>query len=339
MHWLLGAYLILGIPCLILVLCEKKTFCHNLRNTLCPKTWDKTLCQHVKTFLGQIEWLEVFGVILVFIAGALYLAGNNLDLYLPLEDHLNENIRSYWLGTSLALGIVPTVFRTFGGGIVVKPGPRWTKLITSYKMVFRKLFPMLMSTVQLDQIYTTIAGEVTYHRKEFQDGTNCSRDNVIAGIIFFIAVCAIWTVAVWGVTAKHIKEFRKFEKDNLQKQSDERRNCSICNMWVFWVILIVYTPGYIALDNNWPWICVAKCHLQEECIISEEEQCSNVEKFIIGKLIALLIVLLATLEFLYMYFDLWCKLKHCLEEDDNEDPISQQHSADYGATQETESLM
>lgn len=282
--------------------------------------------------LWQIEWFKVLGVILVFIAGALYLAGNNLDL-LPQEDHHYANIL---FGMSLVLGIVPTVLRTFGGGVIVKAGSGQPKLITIYEVVFHKLFPMLMFTVQLDQIYTIIVGEVTHHKKEFQDGTYCSKDNVKVGIIFFVTVCVVWIATVWSVIGKIIKDIFKFKK-----ATDDIVKAYILALVIFMITLTVYTPGYIALDNNWPWVCVAKCQLQEGCIIDAEEQCAAMTKFANMKVMCLCFLWCLTCMCTLAYIIGWCMFMCMPDKDDNtEDTVHlQQHSANNGAMQETEPLV
>ena len=47
---------------------------------------------------------------------------------------------------------------------------------------------------------------------------------------------------------------------------------------ISWPILALYPPTYIALNNRWPWICAAKCHLKEGgCIKNTMAMCAYVQ--------------------------------------------------------------
>ena len=195
------------------------------------------------------------------------------------------------------LGLILMVPKLYGGGSVAKEGLKRTKLIGVSDMIVSKLFPMLIFTVQLDQIYTTIAGEVVHQRDDLKDGTLCPRNYVMGGIIFFVAVWVIWIGVVCVVIGRHILALGSF-KDNNRYRSIERH---VWVLVVWWYLLVLYTPAYIALDSKWPWICAAKCCVQEECIIDAGELCSYVS----SRTTLLVVLFMFTLYLAYKYFQQW----------------------------------
>lgn len=244
---------------------------------------DKTLSlqDRFKEVLRMIKWWRVLRDIMVFIAGGLYLAGDNLALIRQLGDPLNENthityedLRGYFLGISLLLGLVYTFFTQFAGEMVKKGGPEQTVLIGILDMTSHRLFPMLMFTVQVDQIYTAIVGEVVHHTEEVTDGTKCPISYVNGGITFFVAVGVIWFAVVCVVIGIPLCQLHNFKKDNYNKGTGSY----IAILVIFGIILVLYTPAYIALDNRWPWICIAKCQLEkEECVVNITDMCGYVK--------------------------------------------------------------
>ena len=262
----------------------------------CTKLWrlikacvsNKTkMCQECTKLRRLIDWWKVLRDTLVLMAGCLYLASDNLALVAQLGDRLNENtyltyedLRSVLLGASLILGLVPKSVEAFSEGLINKEGVKKPELVGLWDMTTNRLFPMLMYTVQADQIYTAIVGEVVHHAKEMKDGTKCPKANVITGILFFVAVSIIWIGVVSGVIIKHIYQLHRFEKDNSNRRSPSIRK-HISMLVISWPILALYTPTYIALDNRWPWICAAKCQVQEECIESKMAPCDYVRARIV----------------------------------------------------------
>ena len=271
-------YLSLGIASLVI----------NQFNAKCQTEGSKKKCVSNKTkmrkectkLLSLINWWRVLRDTLVLVAGGLYLAGDNLELVAPLMKHPHGNghmityqdLRSILLGLSLVLSLVPTSSKLFSRGLTQKKGPAKPVLVGIWDMTTNRLFPMLMNTVQVDQIYTAIASEVVQHAKEMKDGTKCPKDYVTTGIVFFVAVSVIWVAVVCGVIGKHVCQLRRFNKKNRNKGSRH-----IVILLIFWPILALYTPAYIALNNRWPWICAAKCHLKEGCIENTMAMCAYVQ--------------------------------------------------------------
>ena len=102
----------------------------------------------------------------MLVVGVPYLAGDNLDLVIPLDHDIvidertqikYADLRSYLLGISLVLGLVLTVPKLYGGGSVEKKGLKRTELIDVADMVVSKLFPMLIFTAQLERTLRTTA--------------------------------------------------------------------------------------------------------------------------------------------------------------------------------------
>ena len=260
----IASYLILGIVSLVI-------------NQFNAKSQTEENCASNKT---KINWWKVLRDTLVLVAGGLYLAGDNLVLVAQLGDCLNENthityeqLRSILLALSLVLSLVPTPAKQFSKGLTQKKGPAKPELIDLWDMTTYRLFPMLMYTIQVDQIYTAIASEVVQHAKEMKDGTKCPKDYVLEGILFFVAISVIWIVLVCGVIGKHVYQLCRFYKENQTKGSRH-----IVMLLISWPILALYAPTYIALNNRWPWICVAKCHLKEGgCIKNTMAMCAYVQ--------------------------------------------------------------
>ena len=213
----------------------------------------KKCCQGVKKCCqgGKIQYRDF----LVLILGALYLAADNFYLV----NVCFTGLRCSLLAISLVLGIPTIIVRLYGKTLIERPGRTQHELMNASDMAVQRLFPMLVSTVQIDQIYTTIEGEATNRINESQDGTKCPTLYVIAGIVFFATVCATWIAAVCFVIGKHIRDIWKFK----MKNPDKNINGHMCMLVFSLFILALYTPAYIALDNWWPWICVAKCYFQE----------------------------------------------------------------------------
>ena len=262
-------YFILGIPCLVI----------NQFDTRCGSNM-RELCQKCVRLQCRIKRWTMFCDIIVLMAGGLYLVSDNLALVTMLDDHLTEythftyeDLRSILLGLSLTLGIASTVGKLFSRGLLKKEDAKKKEDATTPEsvpveilaMITNRLFPMMMYTVQVDQIYTTIASEVVHHAKEIKDGTKCPKDYVTEGILFFVAVSVIWIVLVCGVIGKHVYQLRRFYKNNSEGESTSIGR-HIVILLIFWPILALYTLPYIALNNRWPWICAAKCQLEGECI-------------------------------------------------------------------------
>ena len=240
-------------------------------NQLDPEYWTE---HKKKTYGSKLLW-RVLTDILVLVAGVLYLASDNLAQVAPLGDRLNEytlftyeDLRSVLLGISLILGLVPTAATLFAKGLIEQAGIKKPELIGIWAITTIRLFPMLMYTVQVDQIYTAIVGEVVHNAKEIKDGTKCPWGYVMAGIVFFVAVSVIWIAVISGGIVIYICQLLKFRKENSNGVGLSIGK-HITILLISWPILALYTPIYIALDNRWPWICAAKCHVQEECIESD----------------------------------------------------------------------
>ena len=315
-NWGIAVYVIIGM---FSVLVDRAMYIKHNRK----KKWLKKL-----KCITDWRWQST----LVLVVGVLYLAGDNLDLVIPLDHDivLDErtqikyaDLRSYLLGISLVLGLVLIVPKLYGGGSVAKKGLKRTELVDAADMVVSKLFPMLIFTVQLDQIYTTIAGQVVHQRDDLKDGTLCPRNYVIGGIIFFVVVWVIWIAVVCFVIGKHIYTLFSFKENKGYSISTIDKH--VMTLVVWWYLLILYTPAYIALGSKWPWICAAKCRVQEVCNINPEELCTYV-KSRSSLLFALSVI---TLVLAVYYYERWTKREaNARKRDANtEDPGAQQKSA------------
>ena len=227
-------YLVLGIICIFYVPCNTQG-----RSV-------KTLCQR-----SCRRWRGI----VVLIAGVLYLVGDNLSLV----DKCTVDLCSCLLVLSFSVGLIPAVHRHFGEGLGGSPGRAQDKLIDLHEMTVDRLYPMLMFTVQIDQIYTALVGVVSHHKQEFHDGTKCPSLYVKICIAGFFFVWISWSGVAGSVIIKHIRYILKFEKANPIRETKRHKIILV----LFGIILFLYIPAYIALDNWAPWICVAKYHFQE----------------------------------------------------------------------------
>ena len=285
----------------------------------------------------KVKWIRDYRwqTTLLLVVGTLYITGDNLDLLIPLELDIviNEttqiryaDLRGYLLGISLVLGLVLIIPTFYGEGLVAKEGHRQNELISIHDMIVCKLFPMLIFTIQLDQIYTTIAGEVVHQRNEVIDGTLCPRNYVIGGIIFYVAVCLTWIGVVCVVIGKYIYTLRCFKQDNYYESIEK-------HIWVLVisiVTLVLYTPAYIALNNKWPWICAAKCKVQEVCIIDAGELCT----YVTWRTTLLSFLSLFTAILAYIYFKAWYTTTERDQYDVNTEGLGARQKSAKGANKE-----
>ena len=199
--------------------------------------------------------------ILVLLAGALYLVGDNLGLVDNCFDFLHRCL----LGLSLALAIAPNAIRYLKGGLGENRGCAQQGLIHPCEMAVNTLYPMLMFTVHIDQTYTAIVGDVSHHKQAFQNGTKCPIVHVYVSIVFFILICIIWGGVVRTVADKYHKYICKFKEANPETDT----KWYIITL-LFQYVVIFYTPGYVALDNLAPWICVTNFHSQGDSTVHGE---------------------------------------------------------------------
>ena len=148
--------------------------------------------------------------ILVLLAGALYLVGDNLGLV----DNCFDFLRRCLLGLSLALAIALDAIRYLKDGLRENRGCAQQGLIHPCEMAVNTLYPMLMFTVHIDQTYTAIVGDVSHHKQAFQNGTKCPIVHVYVSIVFFILICIIWGGVVRTVADKYHKYICKFKEAN-----------------------------------------------------------------------------------------------------------------------------
>lgn len=97
---------ILGVVCIVFVLFDKKCY----KKCSKKEKLDKIKCSK-KEKLDKIKWLRLLESIVMLIVGLVYLAGDNFDLLVPLENHiLNTHVtfrdlRSYLVGVSFLLAL------------------------------------------------------------------------------------------------------------------------------------------------------------------------------------------------------------------------------------------
>ena len=233
----------------------------------------------------------------VLTAGTLYLTGDNLGLV----DRCLDDLRGYLLGASLTLAIAPAVYKFYVERLGEDRGCAQWRLRSARELAVDVMFPMLMFTVHVDQVYTAIVGEVSHHKQEFQDGSKCSSRDVLASISFFVFVCFTWTIVVSCVVGKHWCYLSKFKRNNPKKSI----KCQIIILMLSLVVLVLYAPAYIALDNWAPWICVAEYHCQEWSTIDYE----GVQWYFKVKIVLLFCLSLFTALSTVVYC---CARTHCL---------------------------
>ena len=207
--------------------------------------------------------------------------------------------------------------------MIAESGIREPNLIGVPYMTIHRLFPMLMYTVQINQIYTAIVDEVVHYEKESKNSTECPKDYMQGGIAFFAAVCIIWAATVCSVIRHYINDLHKFKQANPNREIKLHRR----RLLYFLFVLVLYTPLYIALDNAWTWTCVARCQLQEVCIDSELGVC--IYEIVRGGFLGAILIF-TTLNLGSLYCSNWCEKSHrtCMEDEIDGPVTRQQRSAD-----------
>lgn len=193
-------------------------------------------------------------------------------------------------------------------------------------LILQGLFQMLSYMVHLDELYIIIQDEVSSCDDD-EEGRSCPTSFVAAGVVSYAIVSLLW-VGITSVlvckyahdldTAKIKRRQRSKALGTNDNYSLRQRAIELCwtrkhlGLFLFWLVLAMYIPTYLALNNSWPWICVTRCQLQA-CDASNdgrEERCMH---YFIVRIVLLFLLGFGTVALLLVY---WCVV--LLKETDRE---------------------
>ena len=183
-------------------------------------------------------------------------------------------------------------------------------------LILQALFQMLSYTVHLDELYIIIQDEVSECRDD-EDGRSCPPGFVKAGIVSFAIVSFLWVGISSVLVCKYAHDLDTAKIRQRQRNeaigvnevySLRRRAVELCwtrkhlGLFLLWLVLAMYIPAYLALNNTWPWICVARCQLKtcEDSNNCREERCTHYFK---TRIVLLFFLGLGTIALLLAY---WC---------------------------------
>ena len=210
---------------------------------------------------------------------------------------------------------------------------KWPKL---RYLILQALFQMLSYVVHLDELYIIIQDEVS-ECDDDEEGRICPIGLVTAGIVSFSVISFLW-VGISSVlvckyahdldTAK-IKQRKQNKALGVSEVYSLRRHAAeLCrtrkhlSLFLLWLVLSMYIPAYLALNNTWPWICIARCQLQicDASNDGREERCVH---YFNTRVILLFLLGLGTIALLLAY---WCIV--LLKETDREVVVEEEVVAD-----------
>ena len=158
-------------------------------------------------------------------------------------------------------------------------------------LILQGLFQMLSYMVHLDELYIIIQDEVSSCDDD-EEGRSCLAGFVKAGIVSYVIVSLLW-VGISSVlvckyahdldTVKIKRRQRKRVLGTNEVYNLQQRTIELCwtrkhlGLFLFWLVLAMYIPTYLALNNTWPWICVTRCQLQpcDSSSDGREERCAH----------------------------------------------------------------
>ena len=200
---------------------------------------------------------------------------------------------------------------------------KWPKL---RYLILQALFQMLSYVVHLDELYIIIQDEVS-ECDDDEEGRICPIGFVTAGVVSFSLISFLWVGITSVLVCKYahdldtakIKQRKQNKAQGVSEVYSLRRHAAeLCwtrkhlSLFLLWLVLSMYIPAYLALNNTWPWICIAQCQLQR-CDASNdgrEERCAH---YFNTRVILLFLLGLGTIALLLAY---WCVV--LLKETDRE---------------------
>ena len=279
-----------------------------------------------------------------------------------------RDIRNYLIALAFLISIIPEAFRKYwnvlsistgvaNGGSVIHnsnasnlpthqhPKSKEPKGPKLRYLILQALFQMLAYIVHLDELYIIIQDEVSACGDD-EEGRSCPVGFVTAGIVSFAMVSFLWVVISSVLVCKYAHDLDtakiKQRKQNISLGTSEVYSLrqwavELCctrkhlGLFLFWLVLAMYIPAYLALNNAWPWICVARCQLQECEATNDgrEERCMH---YFNAKIVLLFLLGLGTIALLLAY---WCVvlLKETDREKEEEELVVDTHNQ---MVQETE---
>ena len=285
---------------------------------------------------------------------------NYLIAFAFLISILPDAIKKYWSILSIANdgtnggseahdGDSPTVVNSASSGAQVHSLPTHqhpkNKRPKLRYVILQALFQMLTYSLHLDELYIIIQDEVSACGDD-EEGRSCPLGLVTAGIVWFAMVSFLWVGTSSVLVCKYAHDLdtakikqRKQNKALGTREAYSLRRCAVelcctrkhLGLFLFWLVLAMYIPAYLALNNTWPWICVARCQLQtcEATNDGREERCMH---YFNTRIVLLFFLGLGTIALLLAY---WCVvlLKETDREKEEEELVVDTHNQ---MVQETE---
>ena len=210
---------------------------------------------------------------------------------------------------------------------------KWPKL---RYLILQALFQMLSYVVHLDELYIIIQDEVS-ECDDDEEGRICPIGFVTAGVVSFSIILFLWVGITSVLVCKYahdldtakIKQRKQNKAQGVSEVYSLRRHAAeLCwtrkhlSLFLLWLVLSMYIPAYLALNNAWPWICIARCQLQrcETSNDGREERCAH---YFNTRVILLILFGLGTIALLLAY---WCVV--LLKETDREVVVEEEVVAD-----------
>ena len=238
-----------------------------------------------------VEILHILSVnLLVIISGSLYIAADNF-FFLIDPDHQTHNpstTRGFIAGSSFICSVLVIVVTNWFEHSVYKcikifsdcketnnkhekneNGVR--KICVTYHKpknnlsgltVVKILYywsPLAGLIPMFDSLFISVVDEIS-GEDNVRSGFDCSNERGIEGaIIFYIAICIVFFISVVVVVVSSIINKSKHLPDYNNKLV---RYCVYFYYIVYYLVMGIFflITGlmFIAADNNWPWICLAK---------------------------------------------------------------------------------
>ena len=213
---------------------------------------------------------------LVIISGSLYIAADNF-FFLVDPDDQNQNPsteRSFIAGSSLICSVLVFIVDYWFEHIVYKclktcnfvketndkPDNNENGLIVLRILYF--WWPLAVLITTFDSLFISVVDEIS-GEDNVRSGYDCSNETGFKGaIIFYIAICIVFSICSGVfVVFKFINKLKYFPNYSSRNWN---LSCCFAYLWYivhfsfFGIVFIVTGLMFIAVDNNWPWICLAK---------------------------------------------------------------------------------
>ena len=224
-----------------------------------------------------LEILHILSVnLLVIISGSFYIAADNF-FFLVDPDHQSHDpstTRGFIAGSSLICSVAVFAVDQCFTQLVPKclekckyveetnndntPDENENGVNVIKILYFWSPLAVLITTC--DSIFISVVDEIS-GEDDVRNGFDCSNERGIEGaIIFYIAICIVFSISSGAFVVFMI--IHKLEY--LPKCSSRNWSCCFAYLWyivhfpLIGIAFVITGLMFIAADNNWPWICLAK---------------------------------------------------------------------------------